>query len=465
LLNKAVLEFSAKGDFTVFEHFVKRPFHLELYRNGPYVAERSRFLAHLVQEGRCLGRLKSINWLLLEVAKHLDLGGDRRYTRGTLITVAKRWQGNRHSRSRSKRQASIAILDFVFVASNWLRYLNRFEEEKEDLPYAQFLGDFFAFLRDERGLAETTIEGHKRSLKLFLSWLNRVGVQLRDVSPKTISTYFSSEVASRWKRVTVSDHAQYLRNFFRHAGQRGWCAKGIAESIDAPPLYTYENLPQGPSWEEVQKLLASVNGPGPLQIRSRCAILFCAVYGFRIGEVSRLRLDDIDWVNEKITVRRFKQGKTQTYPFTSETGNALLRYLQEGRPKSTFREIFLTLRQPYRPITSAALGFMVGKHQKKLGLHPKRFGPHGLRHACATRLLAEGLTLKEVGSHLGHVSMAATCAYAKVDLPGLREVAALDVKPLVECIAECERTAAPFYKLGEIAALREVALIGLGGVA
>ena len=449
----------------MFEQFVKRPFHLALYRNGPYAEERSRFLARLVQEGRCTGRLKGINWLLLEVAKHLDLDGDRRYTRGALMTIAQRWQRNRHFRSNSERQTRIAILDFVFVASSWLRFLDRFEEEKEELPYAQFLGDFFAFLRDERGLAQTTIDGHKRSLKLFLLWLNRVGVQLRDVSPKSISTYFSSEVAGRWKRVTISHHTQYLRNFFRHAGQRGWCAKGIAESIDAPPLYTYENLPQGPSWKEVQKLLASVNDPGPLQIRSRCTILFCAVYGFRIGEVCRLRLDDIDWVHEKITVRRFKQGKTQTYPLTSETGNALLRYLQEGRPKSTFREIFLTLRQPYRPITSAALGFMVGKHQKKLGFRPKRFGPHGLRHACATRLLAEGLTLKEVGGHLGHVSMAATCTYAKVDLPALREVAAFDIKPLAECVAECERTAAPFYKVGEIAALREVALIGVGGVA
>jgi integrase/recombinase XerD len=465
LPSNAGLDFFRERRFIVFEHFVKRPFHLALYRNGPYAEERSRFLARLVQEGRCTGRLKGINWLLLEVVKHLDLNGDRRYTRSALMAIAQLWQRNRHFRSNRKRQARIAILDFVFVASSWLRFLNRFEEEKEELPYAQFLGDFFAFLRDERGLAETTIDGHKRSLKIFLSWLNRVGVQLRDVSPKTISTYFSSEVAGRWKRVTVSDHVQYLRNFFRYVSQRGWCAKGIAESIDAPRLYTYENLPQGPSWEEVQKLLTSVNGAGPLQIRSRCAILFCAVYGFRIGEVSRLSLADIDWVHEKITVRRFKQGKTQTYPLTSETGNALLRYLQEGRPKSTLREIFLTLRQPYRPITSAALGFMVGKHEKKLGLHPKRFGPHGLRHACATRLLAEGLTLKEVGSHLGHVSMAATCAYAKVDLPSLREVAALDLKPLVECIAECERTAAPFYKVGEIAALREVAGIGLGGVA
>ena len=45
------------------------------------------------------------------------------------------------------------------------------------------------------------------------------------------------------------------------------------------------------------------------------------------------------------------------------------------------------------------------------------------------------------------------------------EVAAFDVKPVAECIAECERTAAPFYKVGEIAALREVARLGLGGVA
>lgn len=108
---------------------------------------------------------------------------------------------------------------------------------------------------------------------------------------------------------------------------------------------------------------------------------------------------------------------------------------------------------------------MVQKQQKRLGLHPRHFGPHALRHACATHLLAQGLTLKEVGNHLGHVSIAATRAYAKVDLPGLREVATFDVKPLVECIAECERTAAPFYKVGEIAALREVARVGLGGVA
>ncbi len=63
----------------MFEQFVKRPFqrpfHLALYRTGPYAEERSGLLAHLVQEGRCLATFKVLNWLLLEVTKRVYLSG------------------------------------------------------------------------------------------------------------------------------------------------------------------------------------------------------------------------------------------------------------------------------------------------------------------------------------------------------------------------------------------------------
>ena len=48
-------------------------------------------------------------------------------------------------------------------------------------------------------------------------------------------------------------------------------------------------------------------------------------------------------------------------------------------------------------------------------------------NACATRLLAEGLSLKEIGDHLGHRSSSATSTYAKVNIAALREVAAFDL--------------------------------------
>jgi site-specific recombinase XerD len=338
-------------------------------------------------------------------------------------------------------------------------------EQGEPSPYNHHLQEFLTFFKHERGFADATIVNRKRSLKPFLAWLVGQCIPLSAVSPVVITKYFTSSVAGKWKRTSVSFHVQSLRSFFRYASVRGWCAAGIAESIDAPRLYTYENLPQGPSWEEVRKLLASVNGTSPVQIRSRCTILLCSVYGLRVGEVCRMRLDDIDWAEEKICVRRSKQRKVQTYPLTIEVGNALLRYLKEVRPRCTYREVLLTLRRPYRPVSVGALSTMTQKVQKRLGLKLKRYRPHVLRHACATHLLAHGLTLKEVGDHLGHVSVAATRIYAKVDLTALREVAALDVRPLIVCIEQCEQIAAPFYRIGEIQALRDVGNLGLGGVA
>jgi site-specific recombinase XerD len=62
-----------------------------------------------------------------------------------------------------------------------------------------------------------------------------------------------------------------------------------------------------------------------------------------------------------------------------------------------------------------------------LGLDLKHHGPHALRHACATHLLTEGYSLKEIGDYLGHRHPDSTRIYAKVDLSLLREVANLDL--------------------------------------
>jgi len=224
-------------------------------------------------------------------------------------------------------------------------------EQNEPSPYNHHLQQFLTLLKQEKGFADATIVNRERSLKPFLAWMVAQCVPLSAVSPVVITKYFTGAVAGRWKRTTVSFHVQSLRSFFRYASCRGWCAAGIAESIDAPRLYTFENLPQGPSWEEVKKLVTSVNGTSPVQIRSRCAILLCAVYGLRVGEVCALRLDDIDWSDEKISVRRSKQRKVQTYPLTTEVGNALLRYLKEARPRCDNREVLLTLRPRASRIT------------------------------------------------------------------------------------------------------------------
>jgi site-specific recombinase XerD len=105
---------------------------------------------------------------------------------------------------------------------------------------------------------------------------------------------------------------------------------------------------------------------------------------------------------------------------------------------------------------------MVQVHVKRLGLQLPHYGPHALRHA--THLMSEGFPLKEIGDYLGHVSMAATRIYSKVDLPALRKVADFDISEVAQYVEHCQQSSTPILPRGSLAALREVARLGLGGL-
>ncbi len=154
------------------------------------------------------------------------------------------------------------------------------------------------------------------------------------------------------------------------------------------------------------------------------------VYGLRSLELRRLRLEDVDWEQELIRVTRFKSRCVQVYPLSDSLGEALLRYLKEARPLTQYREVFLTRRAPIQPLSSSGLVNLVARRMQRLGILPKHPGPHSLRHACATHLLTQGLSIKEIGDHLGHRDPDSTLTYAKVDLAALRRVADFNLEVL-----------------------------------
>lgn len=143
-----------------------------------------------------------------------------------------------------------------------------------------------------------------------------------------------------------------------------------------------------------------------------------------------MRLEDFDWEGELLRVKRPKQRKAQEYPLVRSVGDAVVRYLRKVRPDSERREVFLTCRAPYRPLHSGTLWPLVARRLRGLRVELPHYGPHCLRHACATRLLNPGLSLKEIGDHLGHTNPETTLIYAKVDLAQLREAGRMDLRGL-----------------------------------
>ena len=290
---------------------------------------------------------------------------------------------------------------------------------------------FEAFLRDERGLAMSTVRRccwHARRLLQHLASAER---PLRRIRLEDVDTYMSALTASRWQRTSLSSVSASVRSFLRFAQSRRLCAPGLADAIASPRIYADERLPEGVEWATVTRLIASSGGDSACDIRDRALFLLLSVYGLRCSDIGALYLEDIDWDNDTISVRRPKQRLTHQYPLEATTGRAILRYLREVRPRTKYRQVFLNLLAPARPITRISIHHAVRKRLRAMGLHGPRRGPHALRHACARHLLANGFTFKQVGDHLGHRSAAATRIYAKVDLKSLREVAEIDLRGIL----------------------------------
>lgn len=399
--------------------------------DGPSAEDRDRFLMHCASGGAAQTTLLKLASELLVVARRIDLDGNRTVAVEDIEAAADRWVGyqRRHHRIHSSKFSRVL---FVQTARAWLRFLGRLAQtEAEPSPAAARVHEFDRYMREERGLSTHTISNRCWHVQAFLCWLGERGGCLADVRLEQVDAFLSLKGEQGWCRVSIVSIVSALRSFFRYAATRGWCLARIAEGVEGPRLFGHEALPVGPKWEDVQRLLASVNTDRPKDIRDRAILLLLAIYGLRSGEVVALTLEDVNWEQDILRVRRPKQRRQQDYPLVAEVGEAILRYLQHGRPRCSSRALFLTIKAPFRPLVAGSLHFLVRKRMATSNISCPRRGPHALRHACATKLVAEGLSLKEIGDHLGHRSAYATRTYAKVDLGGLREVADFDLGGLL----------------------------------
>lgn len=417
----------------MFDQLLQHPHALARHRDGPLSEERRRYLEHCAAQQMAVWTRRHIANYLLIVAKVLRLA-DRP---GACITAeeidaeAKRWAG-RGSKPPKRQVLEGARRSFQRHALRWLQFLGRFQLPAiTQRPYTNQLAAFSDYQLRERGLSPNTVDRHRQMLYRFFLQLDQTGLRLQTLNVTQVDDLLAKKVGEgTCTRRTISTWVSILRPFFRFAEGHGWCRQGLAAALMAPRVFRHESLPVGLSWEDVKRLLAAADRERAVDIRDRAVLMLLAVYGLRAGEVSALSLDDFDWAQERLTVRCGKAQRPRIYPLCRPVGAAVLRYLREVRPRCDRREVFLTLCAPFRPL-AFALGAMVQRRLRALDVPLPHYGPHALRHACATHLLSQGLSLKEIGDHLGHRSPDATCIYAKVDLASLRAVADFSLEGLL----------------------------------
>ena len=416
----------------MFEKIFLCPTAIAAYREAPLVDDRQRYLLHWKDNGAKRSTLRQIASVQLNLVKILDLQIDERVSIEQIEAAAKQW-AKPGSHRKGRPACAKATKTFIQRAARWLRFVERVDEPNTPHHcHAAEVDAFAKWMRQQCGLAESTIKFRCRVIDQFFDWLDECGITVAAIEITNIDQVLMRyTISGQCCRSTINLYAKVIRSFFRFAEQRSWCTAGLADSIIPPRVLPDQSIPKGLTREEVVRLLATTEGERPSDLRDRAILMLLITYGLRASEVCNLQLDDLNWQQDILRVRCTKSGRTLYHPLSRSVGESIIRYLSEVRPKCSQRALFLTLIAPLGAINGAAVYQLVAQRMEKIGITGKSKGPHVLRHAAAQHLLDQGLSMKHIGDYLGHRSINTTAVYAKVDLNALREVAEVDLEGLI----------------------------------
>ena len=284
----------------------------------------------------------------------------------------------------------------------------------------RFIDEYQRYLRQERGLAETSVPNYVPFAEQLLS--SRFGDSDMDFPELTATdvTKFVQDRAHQLSPGRAKLLVTALRSFLRYLRHQGEISVDLAECVPPVAVWSLSTVPKFLPAGAVQRVLDHCERKTPDGKRNYAVLLLLARLGLRACEIVAMSLDDIDWDNGRLTIR-CKGGRWAQLPLPSDVGEAIAIYLCSGRPRSLCRQVFLRHRAPIHGF--AEVYTIVRRALIHAGIDSARKGSHLFRHTLATELLRQGASLDEIGELLRHRSPNTTALYAKVDLTALRTLA------------------------------------------
>jgi integrase/recombinase XerD len=291
-----------------------------------------------------------------------------------------------------------------------------------DTAVDRLVADYRDYLLRERGLTAGSVAHWERVARLFLAERPEpLEDALRGLTAAEVTGFVVSQCGpGRRSGSSAKILTGGLRSLLRYLHLVGFTEIPLAQAVPRAAGWRLGSLPRPLEAELVARLLLSCDQVTVVGRRDLAILLLLARLGLRAGEVARLCLDDIDWRAGEVTIRG-KGSTSERLPLPHEVGEARVSYLRQGRPRADFREVFVSMHAPLRPLSPIAVTQVVATACRRAGIEPVR--AHRLRHTLASELLRAGTPLAQIAPILRHASVATTAVYAKIDREALRALA------------------------------------------
>jgi len=266
-----------------------------------------------------------------------------------------------------------------------------------------------------------TLEAYGADLRQFLEYFTPPGSEpppIGQLQVLEIREWMADLYTRSLTTVSIRRKLAAVRSFFRFLSREGLIPANPARLVRTPKAPG--KLPEVMTAEQVNGLIDTVAADKferAHPARDRAIFEFLYGCGIRVSELVGLDLEDIDRTERWIRVRG-KGKKERQVPYGAKAAEALDRYWAE-RPAAREHALFLNHRGGRLTVRG------VGRIVKLYGIlvnGDSSIHPHGLRHAYATHLLADGADLRAIQELLGHARLSTTQKYTQISLTDLMKV-------------------------------------------
>ncbi len=290
----------------------------------------------------------------------------------------------------------------------------------EAAPLPRSLAEFERWMRQHRGTAQSTLFHYRRVIGALL--VDASG-DVTCLDAKLLREFVLRRAGAGFRQRPQAD-VNALRMFIRFLASTGQCSAALEGAVPRIASWRLATLPRYLQAEDVERVIASCDSTRPIGLRDRAILLLLARLGLRAGDVCGLDFADIDWREGSVRV----SGKSRRYtrlPLPQEAGDAVLAYIEKGRPAEPLSSgsLFVRHKTPCGPLRPVTISGIVRLALIRAGIDAPSYGAHLLRHSAATQMLRQGISMEQIKAILRHASLETTAIYAKVDTTALSTIA------------------------------------------
>lgn len=274
-----------------------------------------------------------------------------------------------------------------------------------------------------RNLEPKTISLHQYVIHYLLLMLQEEQQNLWDMDEsgsQRALDYFSR----RCNKNSISTLAPILRAVLKFLHGKNYIKRDLEWSV-MTPLYLRKQAKGYILPEDEKRLVKKI---AMLNKRDKAILLMALETGLRESDILGMKLSQVDWRSDTITIVQKKTGNQLVLPLLLDVGNALASYILDERPtpvQGSEGFVFLRRQAPYRRINSSYC--MVRKLMDSIDIKPantnKAGGIHLLRHSLIYKLLKDQVPDYTITNVLGHVNKESDKPYLSLDEKMLKECA------------------------------------------